>query len=420
MTKPKSIAVIGAGIVGMSAALYLQRDGHRVKVIDYRLPGTATSFGNAGMIVTGAITPTSTPGVLKQIPRYLFDRSSAVRLKWSYLPHLMPWLFRFVLESRLSRVRHAAGALHPLVTGAYEAHLELAALTGATNLLRPTGWLKLFRSQRGFEATLLQRQLMDLHAVKYEILGQHEIHQLEPHISKMFVRGLFHGHSASISLPKRLIDSYASSFIRSGGEFVHEQVLSIERLEDGRMRLRCDLGLREFDEVVVAAGAWSKRLCKALGDKVVLDTERGYHLNLERGEAGEIHRPLSFPEDGFILAPSEDGIRLTSGDELAGLDAPPDFSRINRMVVKAQEILPGLSDRVTREWMGRRPSTPDSLPVIGRSPNANRVIYAFGHHHLGLTLGPITGRIVADLVCNRPQRFDLTPYRINRFRLIGF
>ena len=175
------------------------------------------------------------------------------------------------------------------------------------------------------------------------------------------------------------------------------------------MRLDCELGFRDFDAVVIAAGAWSKELARQVGDRVPLDTERGYHLNLEPGEAGELRRPVMFPERGFVLAPMLDGIRLTSGVELAGLNAPPDFSRIRRLLPAAREALPGLSDRVTRQWLGYRPSTPDSLPVIGRSPRSRAVFYAFGHQHLGLTLGPITGRLIAAAVAGRQPEFDLRP-----------
>jgi D-amino-acid dehydrogenase len=416
-THPKSIGIIGAGIVGLSSALYLQRDGHRVQIIDYRQPGSATSFGNAGAIVTSAIEPTSTPGVLKDIPRYLLDPASAVRVKWSYLPRIAPWLLRFVLESRHSRVHHAAASLRPLLARAYAAHLELAGLAGTSDLLRPTGWLKLFRTEQGFATTALQRRLMDMHAIRYDVLEPDEIHQLEPYLARIFVKGLYHGDSASIKLPKRLLEGYARAFVQAGGEFIHEQVQSLQPIADGRMALSCDLGMRVYDEVVVATGAWSKRFCSMIGDKVVLDTERGYHLNVEPGKAGEVRRPVCFPEDSFVIAPMEEGIRLTSGEELAGLDAEPDFSRIRRLLPRAREALPGLSDRITREWMGRRPSTPDSLPVIGRSPKVRQAIYAFGHHHLGMTLGPVTGRIVAEIVRGETPGFDLSPYSIDRFRL---
>ena len=185
--------------------------------------------------------------------------------------------------------------------------------------------------------------------------------------------------------------------------------------DNGGVRLDAELGFRRFDAAVIAAGAWSRQLAQQIGDRVVLDTERGYHLNLDPGEAGELRRPVVFPERGFVLAPMQDGIRLTSGVELAGLDAPPDFARIRRLLPVARDILPGLSDRVTRQWLGYRPSTPDSLPVIGRSPRTPHVFYAFGHQHLGLTLAAITGELVAALVAGRPPEIDVAPYRIDRF-----
>ncbi len=412
---PRSIAVIGSGIVGMSAAVHLQNDGHRVMVIDARSPGTATSYGNAGALVTGAIEPTSTPGVLKDIPQYLFDSASAVRVRWSYLPKLAPWLVRFLLESRMPNVEHAAASLHPLVTRALDAHKQLIALTGAGDIVRPVGWLKVYKTEKGFAGSALGRRLMDDHGIKYEVLSPDEIGQLEPGLARMFVRGLFHGDSAFCTLPKKLIDAYATHFFANGGVWLPEQVRQIEPLGDGRVRIRSELGIREFDTVVVAAGAWSKMLAEQVGDRVILDTERGYHLNLDPGAARELRRPVCLPEDKFVLAPMQDGIRMTSGEEFAGVDAAPDFSRIYKLLPKARAVLPGLSDKVTREWMGRRPSTPDSLPVIGRSPKASQVIYAFGHQHLGLTLGPLTGRLVAQLVRGTTPEIDLAPYSISRF-----
>lgn len=414
-TAPRSIAVIGSGIVGMSTALYLQRDGHRVSVLDQRSPGTATSFGNAGAIVTGAVEPTATPGVLRQVPRYVFDRNSSIRARPTYLPKFTPWFLRFVQASRLDRVRHAAAAMHPLVSRALEAHKELIALTDAGDIVRTVGWLKVYRSERGFAGTALARQLMDEHRVKYEVLSPDEIGQLEPGLARVFVKGLFQSESGFCTLPGKLIEGYARHFAAAGGKWLPENVRRIEPLPSGKVRLHAELGIRDFDTVVVAAGAWSKTLAADLGDFVPLDTERGYHLNLVPDGAPELRRPVCLPEEGFVLAPMQDGIRLTSGVEFAGLDAAPDFTRIRRLVPLAREILPGLSDQVTREWMGRRPSTPDSLPVIGRSPRAAGVIYAFAHQHLGLTLGPVTGRLVAELVRGGPTEVDLAPYAITRF-----
>jgi D-amino-acid dehydrogenase len=408
------IAVVGAGIVGVGCALHLQRDRHDVTLIDQRAPGTATSFGNAGGIVTGAVVPNSTPALWRAIPRMLSDRDSAVRLRWRYLPQLAPWLIRFLLAGRHARVEAIADALQPLVSRAYEAHRELIALSGADDLIRPVGWLKVYETETAFAGTRYDREIMQARGVRVDVLDPDEIRQLEPGLARRYVKGLFQPDSAFVASPHRLVQAHAAQFQRLGGTFAQERVRGVQPM-DGAVRLDCELGFRDFASVVIAAGAWSKEFARQIGDRVMLDTERGYHLNLEPGEAGELRRPVVFPERGFVLAPMLDGIRLTSGVELAGLSAPPDFSRIRRLLPAAREALPGLSDRVTREWLGYRPSTPDSLPVIGQSPRSHAVYYAFGHQHLGLTLGPITGRLIASIVGGRQPEFDLAPYRIERF-----
>jgi D-amino-acid dehydrogenase len=408
------IAVIGAGIVGVSCALHLQHDGHDVTLIDPRAPGTSTSFGNAGGIVTGAVVANSTPALWRDIPRMLFDRDSAVRVRWRYLPRLTPWLIRFLLAGRHSRVLAIADALQPLVSRAYDAHRELIALSGADDIVRPVGWLKVYETERSFAGTHYDRTIMQACGVRLDVLGPDEIRQLEPSLARRYVKGLFLPDSAFVASPYKLVQAHAAHFRSLGGEFAQERVRRVQP-SDGGVRLDCELGIRDFDAVVIAAGAWSKELARQVGDRVPLDTERGYHLNLQPGAAGELRRPVVFPERGFVLAPMLDGIRMTSGVELAGLNAPPDFSRIRRLLPAAREALPGLSDRITREWLGYRPSTPDSLPVIGRSPRCKAVIYAFGHQHLGLTLGPITGRLVAALAAGRQPEFDLAPYRADRF-----
>ena len=411
----RAIAVVGAGVVGMSAALYLQRDGHKVSVIDARSPGTLTSYGNAGGIVTGGVTPTSTSDLWKQIPTMLFDPASPIRLRWRYLPRLAPWLARFLLAGRSADVDRSAAALAPILAQANDAHRELAAMAGVHDVLRPAGWLKVYETERGFARSALERRLMSRHGIKFEVLGPDELRQLEPHLAPRFIKGLFQPDAGFASHPWRLVDGYGQFFAQAGGEFLHENVRTLEPREGGSVRVRSERSIRDFDAVVVAAGAWSARLAARLGDRVSLDTERGYHLNLDPGEAGELRRPVVFPERVFAMAPMQDGIRINSGIELAGLEAPPDFSRIYKVLPHARAALPGLSDRVNREWMGYRPSTPDSVPVIGASPRCPSVVYAFGHGHLGLTLGPATGRLVASVVSGRPAGIDLAPYRPDRF-----
>ena len=408
------IAVIGAGVLGLSSALWLQQDGHRVSLFDAQSPGSSTSFGNAGVITTGSVEPTSTPGILMQIPKYLLDPESAIRIRWAYLPKLMPWLLRFLWASRPKGVKQASDGLACLMQQAHEAHVTLAKLTNATGHLHQTGWLKVYSNEKSFAGTKLSRRLMDRHDISYEILNYDELRQLEPALSRDFQFGLLHQQSSFANTPQQLSNAYMAHFIAQGGLYQPQNIQRLEPLGDGRIRLHTQSAAQDFDRIILCAGAWSKKLAADLGDKVILDTERGYHLLLEPGQAGQLRRPVYVAERHFVLCPMNEGIRITSGEELAGLDAPPDYNRIRKLIPHAQQALPGLSSEVKREWMGRRPSTPDSLPVIGPSPRHPHVLYNFGHQHLGLTLGPISGKIIADHIAGR-FHMDLAPYRINRF-----
>ena len=409
------VAVIGAGIVGVCCALHLRQAGHDVTLLDPRAPGTATSFGNAGGIVAGSVVPNSTPALRRNLHHILLDRDSPVRVRWSYLPKLSPWLLRFLREGSDARVRRIAAAMRPLSVRAYAAHRELIALSGADGIVRPLGWMKVYATKEGFAETQYDRDIMAANNVRFDVLRADDIRQLEPALAPRFVKGLLMPDGAFVSSPYKLTQAYVAQFVRMGGVIVQEQVRGIVPGGAG-VTLDCELGYRTADAAVIAAGAWSKELVRQIGDRVMLDTERGYHLNLEPGNAGELRRAVVFADQGgFVLAPMQDGVRLTSGVELAGLHARPDFTPIRRLLPRAQAVLPGLSDRVTRQWMGFRPSTPDSLPVIGRSPRSPQICYAFGHQHLGLTLSAVTGRLIAALVSGREPEFDLGPYRIERF-----
>lgn len=412
---PQRVAVIGAGIVGMSAALYLQRDGHQVTVIDPHEPGIATSFGSSGGIITSAVRPTSTPDLLKQLPAMLLNPKSAVRIRWRYLPRLLPWLVRFLLAGRPRAVETSAAGLAAILARANDAHRELTALAGVRDVVRPVGWVRVYESEAGFARSAFDRALMTRHGIKFDVLDADGLRQIEPHLAPGFVKGLFHAESGFACDPLGLIGGYARYFAKAGGRLLRQSVRAIEPLNGRGARVRAEGVIGEFDSVIVCAGAWSRQFASAIGDRVSLDTERGYHLTIDPGSAGNLNRPVVFPERQFVLAPMPDGVRLTSGVELAGLTAAPDFGRIEALLPVARRALPGLSDRVSRRWMGYRPSTPDSLPVIGRSPRCRAIVYAFGHGHLGLTLGPITGRLVASLVAGRRPEIDLAPYRPDRF-----
>ena len=413
----RSIAVVGAGIVGAATTLALAAEGHAVTVIDRGDVGAGTSFGNAGGIVGGAVTPTATPGVIRSIPSYIFDRHGAAVLRPAYVFQALPWLLRFIAAGRPARVASIATALHPLVSNAMRAHRDLAGLSDALDFIRPVGWLKAYGSEAAFSKTVLERELMTRHGVNFSILHAREIADLEPKLNKdAYTCGIFQPESGFVNYPMGLAQAYFEGALQRRAQYVQENVQEIRPLSDGGISVRTDQTARRFDSVVIATGAWSKQFATQLGDRVSLDTERGYHISLGLTDGSLLSRPVGFPEKDCVLSPMHDGISVISGDELAGLNAPPDFRRIRALMPFVHSVLPGTRlQPIQREWMGHRPSTPDSLPVIGRSPRCNNVFYAFGHGHLGLTLSAITAQLIAGMVSGRADPFDLTPYRIARF-----
>jgi len=411
---PPDVTVIGAGIVGISTALSLQREGLRVRVVDPRPPGTATSFGNAGAVVGGSVLPTCTPELRRSLPGLLLNPKSPLRIRWRYLLRAAPWLWRFWRSGEAARVERTADSLFALSSRAHEAHRELQAHCGLSGMMREEGWLKVYRSPVSFEGTTRERNLLERLGVRYEVFDSAQLRQLEPGLAPLFSHGILYVDSAALRSPHRLVDGLARRFVADGGELLHETVRRLEVDEGGPRRLVTDLGMHALDKLVVAAGAWSKPLARQLGARVSLDTERGYHLNLAPPAGSGLSRTVYFSDHGFVLAPMADGLRMTSGDEIAGLHAPPNFRRIYRLLPTAREVLPGLGEAVNREWLGFRPSTPDSLPVISAAP-VPKSFLAFGHGHLGMTLGPITGQLVRDLVLGRTPPVDMAPYRADRF-----
>lgn len=412
-----TVAVIGAGIVGASVALALAEEGCRVCVLDGRAAGTASSSGPAGAIVTGSVTPTANPLVIRAIPSYVFQRNSPVALRLRYSLWVIPWLTRFIAAGRIRCVLNISEALERLVSRSMTAHRALSRLAGADDLIKQVGWLKVYASEAGYQHSALERELMTRHNVDFEVLSADQIAELEPNLKRgSYLRGVFQPRSGFVSFPTRLAQSYVEAAQRRGARIVPEEVLRLHPDADRGVVVTTNRGQQRFDRVVVAAGAWSKKLVRQIGDRISLDTERGYHLSFGPGAAPLLNRPVVYPEKACVLSPMHDGLQLTSGDELAGLKAAPNFGPIRSLVPFAREVLPALCDlAIQREWMGFRPSTPDSLPVIGRSPRCRDVLYAFGHGHLGLTTSAITAQLIVDVVRDRPSRIDLTPYRVDRF-----
>jgi len=414
---PLAVAVLGAGIVGCATALALAEAGHAVTLFDRDAAGAGTSSGNAGGIVEGAVVPTATPDVIRALPAYLFDRDGAAVLRPGYLFQALPWLMRFVAAGRPARVAEIAAALQPLVANAMRAHRTLSQLSQSENRIQSIGWLKVYASEADFARTRLQRELMLRHGVNFTELSAHEIHDLEPNLNpKAYTRGLFQPGSGFVNHPRGLVEAYFQGASQRQARFVQENVLEILASHAGGVGVRTQTATHRFDKLVVATGAWSRQFAAQAGDKVCLDTERGYHISLKSTGRPLLTRPVGFPASDCVLSPMHDGITVYSGDELAGLHAAPDFRRIRSLLPFVHSVLPETgAQSVQREWMGYRPSTPDSLPVIGPSAQSRNVIYAFGHGHLGLTLSAITAELVKAIVNGDTPPFDLTPYRINRF-----
>jgi D-amino-acid dehydrogenase len=406
---PQHIAVIGAGMVGMSCAHFLQRDGHRVTIFDPNEPGSGTSFGNAGLISQSSVMPSSTPGLVKRIPKMLMDPESPLVLRWRYVPRLLPWLAGFLANSARDRVERNCLATAQLFRHVMSAYDTVIRETGCGELIQATGSLKLFESEASFQGSAFERQMMDRCGCRYEVLGADEIRQMEPNLAPIFVRALFIPDSRNILNPGRLVETVARAVAAKGAVLQREKVAAVEVGADGKPVVVADKGRHGVDAVVLAAGARSGPLARQLGAKIVLDGERGYHIMLPRPEKS-INRYLQFAESRISLSPKEGGLRMTSIVELASVDAPPDYRRIRRLKAQAARVLPGLTPEEKGIWMGSRPSLPDNVPVIARSPRHESVYFAFGHSHLGMTMGPVTGRVIADLVAGRDPGLDMTPY----------
>ncbi|GAA5624432.1 D-amino acid dehydrogenase [Brucella sp. NBRC 12952] len=411
-----SVAIIGAGIVGCSTALAVSKAGYSVTIFGNEEPGTGTSYGNAGAIVTGSVTPTATPAVIRSLPSYMFNRNSPAVLRLHHAFAALPWIRRFITAGRTKAVDRIAAAMHPLVSEALNAHRELAAIAAATDMLTHEGWLKVYRNSKDFEGSALERRLMSRYGVVHTVLDRPALLDLEPALDPASCyKGLYQPNAGNVRFPQKLAQLYLETAQKFGATFIGDNITSIQPSEHGVLLRSATLSKR-FDRVVIASGAWSAALTKQLGDRVSLESERGYHISFGPGSEALLRGPVVVPGKGFVLSPMHDGLRLVSGDELAGLKAQPNYNRIRNLLPEAIGVLPALKAwKPVTEWMGHRPSTPDTLPVIGRSGKCRNVIYAFGHGHLGVTLSAITARLVNELISEQTPAIDLAPYSPKRF-----
>lgn len=403
------IGIIGAGVVGLCCAIHLQRLGYRVELLDPRDPGEGASLGNAGIIAVSEVFPVARAVTLRQVPRMLFDPAGPLVVRCRYAPFIAPWLVQFVAASRPAEVRRITRALASLLAPALDAWRDLARSCGIEHRLVSRGWLRLATTQSNLANAARDAQLQRELGVRADILGAAQICDLEPALAPIFAGGVFFPDAGNLTSPLGMMRDLAAHLVQNGGTIAKREASHIE-IAGGQATVVDVSGTRTtYDRVIIAAGAWSRRLVRTLGLDVPLDTERGYHVMLPT-PLQTLRRAVSVPNPGYTLVQMEDGMRLTTGVEFAGLSAPPDFRRIRRMIQHAQTSLPGLSPHTLSEWLGFRPSMPKSMPVIGPVPRYPQVILAFGHGHLGLTLGPVTGRLVAATLAGRVPHVDLTPF----------
>jgi D-amino-acid dehydrogenase len=418
MAGKKKVAVIGAGIVGMATASYLQRDGHDVVVIDPQPPGQGASFGNAGCFNPSSVVPVATPDTWKNIPGYLSDPLGPLRIRWSYLPALAPWLIRLVRAGSPQRIEAQARALKTLLAPCLDALLPLARDAGAEHLVARNGILIAYRSQKSWDADATAWDIRRRNGTQWEELNADELRQFDPNLSRDFTRGKLVPGNGHCLDPGGLVAALADAAQANGATIIRRRATGFSFHGTGLRAVQTPEGDVPADAAVIATGAHSKPLAAMLGDKIPLETERGYHAMLRAPEIMP-RVPTTDSEGKFVATPMADGVRFAGTVELAGLAAEPDWRRARILLQQASKLYPGLAltypeDRYS-VWMGHRPSLPDSLPVLGPSSRSRDVLYAFGHGHVGMTGGPYTGKIIADLVSGRPSPIDLTPFSAGRF-----
>ena len=406
--------VIGAGIIGTSLALEMQRRGRQVVLVDRDAPGRGASFGNMASVAVTEFMPASRPSVWRQIPGWMLDPEGPVRVRPAYMPRLVPWFLRFIAASRPSRLRALEAQGAALCARALDDTLALLRQTGLEDMLSEEGCLSLYTDEAEFRADRDHIDLLERFGFAHEVIRGPAIRALEPELSDRIGLAVLLPQNRSISDPHGLVQALAARFVAMGGRIERGEVAGFDRAERIRGVLLKDGRRLAAEEVVIAAGAHSATLARLLGEPIPLETERGYHTQIMAPGLSMRHS-IIWPARAFMVTPTAGGIRVGGTVEMAGLQAPPDYRRAKVTVRRAREALPNLVCQDFTEWMGHRPALPDTVPILSASARTRGLFYATGHGHLGLTLAATTARLMAELIAGDAPSVDLSPYRINRF-----
>jgi D-amino-acid dehydrogenase len=406
------VVVLGAGIVGVSAAFAVRQRGLSVVLVDRREPGSETSYGNAGVLSSGSISPLNNPSLWSALPKYLTNQNAALRWNIGWAIRNPDWVIRFLANATESRLRPRATALHGLIGASLKLHREWIVKAGAAARIRETGWLKAWRSD-AVAAAKAEQALLTEYGIESRLLDRQDISALEPSIVPVYKVGLLHTQTASVDSPGNVVKAYAEMLAGSGGEVRQSEIKAIVPEGDGWRVLLAD-GAISARHVVVALGPWSSDILRPLGYRVPLAFERGYHREYTPNPARVLQRPIHDSDGSFLMTPMENGIRVTSGVELTDRDAPSSFAQIDAVEPMARGVVE-FGAAVGDTWRGSRPTLPDSLPMIGAAPRHSNLWLAFGNQHIGFTTGPATGAAIAAMIGGVPPSFDVTAFAPSRY-----
>jgi len=412
MEKNLKIGIIGAGIQGISNALFLQKKGFSVTIFDRDKPGSpAASYGNAGHFSPYASVPINRPDVLADVPAMLLSSTGPLALKWNYVPKMIPWFLKFIKNCSTKKMMHTAKNMHQILDLALPAYDELFDEIELGGLVEKKGILYIWNDQ-SLKSRELEINVRNELSVDQQVVTPKEIHDLEPNIKPIYHGGVYYQHGRHARNPKKILLKLFELFLKKGGKFLKLNIKDIN-FNDEKPVIKAENENFLFDKIVIACGSFSKKLTDNLDEKIPLDTERGYHVHFKDCDH-LLSRPVIFQNRGFGITPMEQGLRVVGTVEFGGLDNPLSKSRIKNLINNAKYMMGDLPEHED-EWLGFRPTLPDYLPVIGPSKKHKNVFYCFGHHHLGWTLGPISGKIISGMIAGENTNLNLKPYSSLRF-----
>jgi len=412
MEKNLKIGIVGAGIQGISNALFLQKKGFSVTIFDRDEPGSpAASYGNAGHFSPYASVPVNRPDVLSDVPAMLLSSTGPLALKWNYVPKMVPWFLKFIRNCTTKKMMHTAKNMHQILDLALPAYDELFDDIELGGLVEKKGILYIWNDQN-LKSRELEINVRNELGVDQQEVTPKEIHDLEPNIKPIYHGGVYYQYGRHARNPKKILLKLYDLFLKKGGKFLKMNIKDIN-FDDEKPVIKAETQSFLFDKIVIACGSFSKKLTDNLDEKIPLDTERGYHVHFKDCDH-LLSRPVIFQNRGFGITPMEQGLRVVGTVEFGGLDNPLSKSRVKNLIDNAKYMMGDLPEHED-EWLGFRPTLPDYLPVIGPSKKYKNVFYCFGHHHLGWTLGPISGKIISSMIAEENTNLDLKPYSSLRF-----